>query len=57
MVAIPKTLHSGRRDYHHLIIDEFSLGGELWGEVVAHVKQFLATLTQPQVAPQDVART
>jgi alpha-beta hydrolase superfamily lysophospholipase len=53
LVAIPKALRSGRSDYHHLIIDEFSLGSELWGEVVAHVKQFLATLTRPGRDPSE----
>ena len=46
MVTIAKTLRKGRRDYHHLIIDEESLGRPLWNDVVSHVKQFLAGLRQ-----------
>ncbi len=50
MVPIPKTLRNGRRDYHHLIIDEESLGSPLWNEVVRHVKQFLADLREKRAA-------
>ncbi len=50
MVTIPKTLRNGRRDYHHLIIDEESLGSPLWNEVVRHVKQFLANLREKRAA-------
>lgn len=42
LVATPKSLRKGRRDYHHLIIDEPSLGSEGWGEVRRHVEEFLA---------------
>jgi alpha-beta hydrolase superfamily lysophospholipase len=44
MVRIRKALQKGRRDYHHLIIDEPSLGSERWSDVVRHVKEFLASL-------------
>ena len=50
MVPIPKTLRNGQRDYHHLIIDEESLGSPLWNEVVRHVKQFLADLREKHAA-------
>ena len=46
LVSIPKSLRTGRRDYHHLIIDEASLGSARWGEVVSHVKQFVADLLE-----------
>jgi alpha-beta hydrolase superfamily lysophospholipase len=44
LVDTPKSLRKGRRDYHHLIIDEPSLGSEGWSDVIRHVKQFLAAL-------------
>lgn len=44
LVATPKNLRKGRRDYHHLIIDEPSLGSAGWRDVTRHVKQFLNAL-------------
>lgn len=48
MVRVLKTLRENRRDYHHLIIDENSVGKELWSDVVHHVTQFLASLRQSE---------
>ena len=44
LVETPKQLRKGERDYHHLIIDEASLGSEGWGDVVRQVESFLGAL-------------
>jgi hypothetical protein len=46
LVSTPKTLRKGRRDYHHLIIDEASLGSARWSDVVSHTKQFVVDMLE-----------
>ena len=42
LVSVSKRLRSDRRDFHHLIIDEESLGPERWAEVAGRCNEFLA---------------
>jgi len=49
LVPTVKTLRKDRRDYHHLIIDEASLGSEGWAKVICHVQQFMAGLSKGRV--------
>jgi hypothetical protein len=44
LVTIRRSLRKDRRDYHHLVIDPASVGAERWGEIVRHIREFLARL-------------
>jgi hypothetical protein len=56
LIEVPKVRRTGIRDYHHLIVDESSVGSRLWGEVVRHIEAFVDGLRRSEGIGARAAR-